>query len=282
MVIGIGIYVIKNKVVQIAVIGSLLMFCLINLVVVKHYYTIKAKSEYREVSAFIEQNNQDNLAVYTSLREMYDYYLDNEKVKTNLVASTLEDHVRVMMADSTQKASFWYADAHVRPYTLTPDAEAYLYKYFTLENNYDGFDAWTRNYVVKTESAQTIDIKKFVPLKPLNGNTVQFNLEIFEYTNSMLKTSGWVYLSDQDSKRSKIKLVIIKDNQALVLPTQSVIRNDVGPYFKSKFDLDNSGFKCEQILTDLPKGAYALGIYVVDKTTHKESLVVTDKTIEIK
>ncbi|MFL9845201.1 glycosyltransferase family 39 protein [Flavobacterium rhizosphaerae] len=279
LIISMGLHSIKNSITKIGILLIISIFTIINLTVIKKYYSLPHKSQYREVSQFIIKNNTNNVPVYTSLKNMYGYYLNDE---TNiLIKNTLEGHIREMMADSTKIAPFWYADAHVRPYALSNDYEAFLNKYFTMDTNFNGFDAWTRYYSLKNEKSQ-LDIKKFYPLKNTNGNDALYNFDSFTFDGSVLTTWGWAFTVNQDATESRISVVLIKDDVAHQVETQSTKRPDVTASRNNEFDLDNSGFEVKQKLTNIIKpGVYTLGIYIKNSAQQTESLIVTDKIITL-
>lgn len=278
IVIAIGIYYIKNSLIKAGVIFSILVMSLTNLFVVKGYYNKVSKSQFREVSTFIKENNKNDDQVYTSLTYWYNYFLGNGKINKPLIESTLEDYVKSMMADSTKIKSFWYADAHNRPFNLDSESQRFLDKYFYLEDNFEGFDAWTRHYKLKTEDAAE-GIAKFNKLESTNGDTVRYSVENFENTGEKIKAVGWAYFPDQEAVGSKINLILIKEDTVYRLPTLQVIRNDVAGFFGLNYNIDNCGFIGEYFIDDLEPGEYKIGIYLINETTKKEGFVITDKIV---
>lgn len=279
LVLAIGIELMKNNLLKIFLISSIFIFSLFNLIIVKKYYQNISKSQYREVSSFIIENNKNNEIVYTSLSYWYQYYLSNEKTKTNLIEKPLENVLMEMMQDSTKIKEFWYADAHVRPFNPSAETKEFLDANFYIENNFDGYDAWTKHFILLKNVSRNIDISKFLPLQINNGVQFNYNIENFETTKDNLKISGWAYFNEQDATDTKIEIVAIKENRAYRLFNEKVARPDVASYFKSDFDLSSSGFKSEINLTDLASGTYQIGIYLKTEKTGKEGLIVTDKTI---
>jgi len=182
------------------------------------------------------------------------------------------------MQDSTKMIEFWYADAHGRPFNPSEQTKEFLDANFYIENNFDGYDAWTKHFILLKNVNRNIDISKFKPLQINNGVQFNYNIENFETTKDYLKISGWAYFNEQDATDTKIEIVAIKENKATKLLTQKNIRPDVTSYFKSNYNLSNSGFTSEIKLSNLELGIYQIGIYVSNKKTGKEGLIVTDKT----
>jgi uncharacterized membrane protein len=281
IVFSIGIYFIKNQLIKTAILSTLVFFIIADLFIVRQYYSGVNKTQYRETAAFIEKNNKDNAIVYSRLKHMYDYYLDNDKVRTALVEKNLDDHINSMVQDSTLRKPFWYADAISSPANISSTTQQYLQKYFTLENNFNGFDAWARYYVLKTKNSGYVDIKKFGILQPANGDKVTLNPEKVEFSNNIIKAEGWGYIDGQGSENTKIQLLLIKDDKAYSLDTEKTYRPDVTAAASKTlgFNFDDCGFKCEQDITSFPAGIYKFAVYFKDATTGKEGLVLTGKEI---
>ena len=184
-----------------------------------------------------------------------------------------------MIANPSSVKPFWYTDAHGRPFQLSENAQQFVNSNFYIDENFDGFDAWTKHFIMLKDVKKDVDISEFGTLKNFNGTSFKFNLEVFENTNDILNASGWAYFDEQDATESKIDLVLIKDGFATKIPSQKVNRPDVTSYFKSSFNLSNSGFTASFNLKDLPSGNYRLGILIVDKKTNKSGLNLTDKII---
>lgn len=282
LAISIALVRIKNIQIRLSFLVLLIFFMVFDLIVVKKYYKTIAKSQYREVSKFIIDNNKNNETVYTSLSYWYGYYLSNEKTKTNLIEKPLDDIVNEMVQDTTKIKEFWYADAHNSPYNPTDQTKKFLDTNFYVENNFDGYDAWTKHYILIKNAKTTIDISKYKNLKKQNGDLFNLNIESFKFQDNIITTSGWAFFGDQTSDQTDIKLILIKDiKNTKILQTQKVIRKDISEYFKSSFDYSNSGFTSSTHLESFQKGYYKLGVYLINKTSKKEGLILTDKFVVI-
>ncbi|KIX20497.1 hypothetical protein SY27_11305 [Flavobacterium sp. 316] len=278
LIISISLDKIKNQQIKISFFFLLLFFMLFNLVVVKKYYNNPSKTQFREASQLIIKNNKTKETVYTSLKYWFDYYL-NEK-DFNLVEKTdLETLINEMKLDSTKVKPFWYIDAHGRPFNLTEESQRFINDNFYIENNFDGLDAWSKHFILLKDVKKDVDISSFGELKDYNGSPFMFNIEVFETTDELIKVSGWAYFDKQSSEKSIIKLVLIKEGKATIIPSQKVSRPDVTSYFESLFDLSYSGFQSNFDIKNLPKGEYKLGILIENKATNKRGLNLTSKSI---
>ena len=279
IVIAIGITKINNKAAQVSLLVTIGVFALFNLFFIKKHYTSIYKSQYREVSKFIIDNNTKKEPVYSSLQQMYEYYLNNDKVKTDLRDSNLDNLLNTMAADTTQIKPFWYADAHVRPFNITDASKEFLNKHFILSDNLEAVDAWTHHYILKTGGYEEFKIDKVAALRGIDGS-LTYNIDEFTQNGSDMVMSGWAFLPGQDANNSHIDIILIQGNRALRMQTGQVVRKDVTAD-KKTFNLDNSGFSFTKVPKDLPAGRYEVGIYVVDKVTGKEALFVSDKFVDV-
>jgi uncharacterized membrane protein len=281
LTISIAVVSIKNSHIRSSILGLLLFFVAFDLIIVTKYYGNYAiKTQYREATQLIIDKNKTNEPIYTSLKYWYDYYLNSNGVKFNVIEKpNLESVINEMMANPGSIKPFWYTDAHGRPYQLSENAQNFVNSNFYIDENFDGLDAWTKHFILLKDVKLDVDLSKFGDLKQYNGTPFQFSVEAYENTGELLTASGWAYFDGQDAKNSKIELVLIKDGKARIIPSEKVNRPDVTTYFKSSFDLSNSGFKATFSLKDLPAGTYKLGVLIEDKSTNKSGLNLTDKII---
>lgn len=278
LIIGIGIAMIKSSVIRTIFSFGLITLMIFNLFVVRGHYRGTSKTQFREASQLIIDKNKTKEPVYTSLKYWYDYYL---KDNFNLIEKpNLETVINEMIANPATIKPFWYTDAHGRPFTLSENAQQFVNSNFYVDESFDGFDAWTKHFILLKDAKKEIDISKFLPVQTYNGDQFGFSIESFENTNGMITASGWAYFDGQDAKDSEITVILIKDNKSTSLPTQKVSRPDVTSYFKSQHDLSNSGFKISINTKDLEKGTYKVAVYIINKKTNKEGLNLSDKFFE--
>lgn len=280
LMVAIGIYYIKSPVVRNTILSFIVVFSLTDVIIVKRFYKSFYKSQFREVSQFIAENNTKNDPVVSSLSWYFPFFLNNEKIKSTIVDKNLDGMVQEMIQDSTKIRSFWYVDAHNHPYAVTPETQQFLDSRFLKDKNTELLDAWANHYILASEASQTVDISKFKNIQQNNGDAFPFSVEKYEYANGRIKASGWAYFANQDAGATSIRLLLLKDGKATPLLTQSIRRADVTSYFKSAENIDNSGFAVDQDLSGIPPGKYQLAVYIVNTKTKKEGLNLTDKIIE--
>ena len=281
LIISFGLYFIENKIVRNLILVLIVVFSITDIVIVKKYYSSISKAQFRESTDFIIKNNLKKEPVVSSLAWYMKFFLKNDKVNFEIIEKTMDEYISEMQIDSTKIKPFWFTDGFGRDYKPSESTLAFINKYFYIDNNFDGFQAWTKHFILLKDMPQKIDISKFGQIKEENGDKILFNFDSYQYSTNTLKFSGWSFLDNQDANDSKIVLVLIRNNQTKILPIQKVERKDVTSFFnKNKFNLDNTGFICEFNTTELPKGTYKLAIYIENKKTKKSGLILTKKIIE--
>ena len=201
-------------------------------------------------------------------------------MKNTIIDGTLDNYVNEMIQDYTKRKSFWYVDAHNRPYKITDETQKYLESNFSIENNVDLYDTWTKHYVKSSGELSKKDISEFNPIKDKNGDGINFAIEKFESDEETINIVGWAYLENVESQNSNLELLFISNGTAYLLPKQKTKRDDVTTYFKSQKDLSNSGFESKTYLKKVPPGKYQLGIIIKNPNENKKGLVITDKIFE--
>lgn len=279
ILLSISISQIKNKIVQITVVLLLFVFSATDTLIVKKYYSVPNKAQFREATTFIKTNSKGKEPVVTSLGWYMPYFFKDEKSEVMIVDKSLEVYLAEMQQDSTKIKPFWYIDGHDRIYSPSEKSLAFLNKYFYIENNFDGFQAWTKHFILLKDVPKTIDLSKFKKIEQVNGDPFKFNLETFQYADNKVSANGWAYFDNQDADKTEINLVLIKDGKASRLQTLKVIRNDIAEYFRSDFNLKNSGFTVNVNIANTESGNYQVALHLLNKETGKEGLVLTDKTI---
>jgi uncharacterized membrane protein len=280
LVLGVGIYLVHNKVVRFLLLSTIVIYTLINLIAVKKYYKYPSKAQFREASEFVITKNNQLEKTYTSQKYWFDYYFNDKTTKIKLEEVEFEILIQQMQQDPSKVKSFWFTDAFLKPYLPSESAQKFIDANFYIESSYDGFQAWTRHFTLLTEAPKAIDISKFKDLQTYNGDSFMLNVETFENSNNTLKIIGWAYFDKQPSEKSEVSVLLIKDGKVQRLISQKVNRPDVTTYFKCDFDASNSGFTVTTDISTLEKGKYQLAIYVLNPDTKKEGLVLTDKFVE--
>lgn len=255
-------------------------FSIRNTVKKRKYYKTKHKTEFREATKYIIKNNTNNNPVVTSLEWYMHYFLQNDTVNLRLIDQPLEEYLKRVKRNELPKQDFWYIDGHVRPYKVSDEIQKYIDTTFYIEHNFEGYDVWTKHFIKLEDKPITLDISKYTRQKQ-NGNKIGHNVDVFKQEGDSLEIKGWAFFLDQDYKFTKTQLFLIKDQVAYRIDTEMVMRQDVAPYFKLKNNLDNCGFVSKQDITGFEQGIYTFGIYLEDKITDKEGVVITDLKVTV-
>lgn len=282
ILIAAGLNYIKNDVVKITLVVTFLLFSYCDVVFVKAFYRGIFKTQYREVCAYVKDKHHNNESIYSSFEYYMSYYLketDNNKVdKLNL-----NELVAMNLSDANTIKPFWYLDVNSAPEVPTEETLKILDSLYVIDDNITMMDCYAKHYHPKATYKPHVEFKKIKkPFTERNGDAANYSVEVFNETTNSIEISGWIYFENQSMVDSKIYLILLKDNEKIVIPSENVNRDDVTTYFKSKFDLSKSGFKTNIIKGNYAVGEYNLAIYVKDSKNNKETLIVTDKKVIIK
>lgn len=162
LVIAISIDMIKNKLAKFTIVLSLISLCLINLVVIKEYYTKVSKTQFREITSEIIIKNEKNDKIVSNWAWLFNYYFKS-KTQKNTIESSLETYVQNMIDGKVDNGSFWYVDANQRPYGISADLENYLSEHFIVKENLEYFDTWAKYYVAKNQNNTFLNLNNFKP-----------------------------------------------------------------------------------------------------------------------
>jgi hypothetical protein len=281
LLIAIGIYYIKNDTVKIMILSIIFIFSITDIIIVKKYYIAPNKTQFREASQFIIDNNSLKEEVVSSLGVYLPYFLNNENQKFTIVDKELNAYINDMNQGISKLKSFWYFDGHSRAYNPSEEAKTYINQHFIVDKNIDLFDCYAKHFIRKEDYKPNVDISNFFPLQEVNGDKINFSVEFFDEKVDKISLTGWAYFDEQGMENAKIDIIAIKDNTTKLFPVESIKRDDVTTYFKSSFNLSNSGFKAEMLKSDFGKGNYQIGILIQDFKTHRKGLVLAKNKFSI-
>ena len=278
IILGIGLYLIKNKIIRYGMILILFIFSISDIFIVKSYYTNPTKTQFREGSNFIIENNNNKTKVVTSLGWYFNFFLKNEKVNYEIVDKPLDAYVEEISHDTANIQAFWYIDAHGRKYNPTQATIDFLEKHFYVEKNLNGHDVWVKKYEL-IKNKPKVDISK-LNLK-IKQSIIQSNVEVFEKKENMFVISGWAYVKGIESKTNRVELFLINDTNQINVQSEQIIRKDITSFFKDdNVNYDMSGFEAKINLSKIPKGDYKLGIYIANVNEKIEEIKVSDLIIK--
>jgi hypothetical protein len=275
-----GIGYIGNSSVKVTIVGVFILFSLSDLILVKEHYKRFSKTQYRHASNFIEENYKKDEKIFSCFGNYFSYFLQESEGYT-ITNGSLNPLVGRIINNEERPESFWYIDIIDNNTGLPSESTTtFLDSLYVIDKSADLHDAVVKHYQSKKSYKPTSDFTKFKPYKDRNGSDISFSFEIFNDLGTTVEISGWAFFNTQSSKHSKISLVLIDDKKDVALITKSIKRDDVTSYFKSEYDLSNSGFEIVINKKDLDPGNYKVAIYLTDSETKKEALVIiADKII---
>lgn len=276
LMVATGLSLIKNKSIQIIVLVAILFLSITDLVFVKQYYSVPNKTQFREATEFVKQNNPKNEKVVSSLGWYLPYFFQNQKVE--IEDKPLDDYVLAMINNQSSIKSFWYFDGHIRPYSPNDQTKQFLEQNFIVDKSVDLYDCYVKHFTVKKDFKITVDLKGLNVNSPFSGDALRFNIESFSSENLKIQVKGWAVFENQDMANTKIQVIALNnENKAFALPTNAIQREDVTSYINSGFNLDQSGFEVSYSFDELPQGQYKLALILEDLKNKKKGMSITDK-----
>lgn len=185
LLVSIAINRIRNKIISALIIFVFSTGLLFQILVKNDYYTAISKTQFREITQYIIDNNTNNEPVYTTLNWHFSHFLANDKITMNLIGKNLQQYVLEMEQDSTKVESFWYVDAHGNPYKLDKPEQIFLDQKFIVEKSKDLFDCWTRHYVLKNKikhPKSSIYLSNLTDQNWIGGVGIKYNMLLIDFS----------------------------------------------------------------------------------------------------
>lgn len=278
LLLAAGALTLRSVLIRNVLICAFVVFSITDIVIVKRFYTAVQKTQFREATAYIKENNKGKSPVVTSLEWYYPYFF-KDIAGQKILAGTLDTYIAGMKTGATPVAAFWYTDAHGRPYKPSEETLAYLNSQFFIDYNFEGFDIYAKHFIPRKEMPNTTDISRFGQLKPINGNAFPYSIENVVTENGVTTLSGWAFFEGQSTDNSIVQVALIKDGKPVFIDTRQVSRPDVTDYFKSSINLSGSGFSAAVNMDGLEPGSYNVALHLSNQKTSKEGLIITDKIV---
>lgn len=189
LVLAIGTELLENKIVKTIVVSYFVVFSVVDLFVVRKYYTAVSKTQFRELTDRIRKSNTKKAKIVTYWAWLFPhFYTDDPEIRVE--NATLDDYVLSMERGSASQVPFWYADANSRPYHVTPQTQSYLDKNFRQVKSLEVFDAWARYYT---------------PINPQQGLPTELKLGMFN-AQSFDPQGNLIFFSDGEISATPIML----------------------------------------------------------------------------
>ena len=147
-----AIELINYKVIKYIILVTFIIFSLNNIIVVRKYYSKVSKTQFREMTRFVVENNKENYPIIDELVSwQHQYYFKAFKFKP-----TMLDGKKVSIVDSILTSTdpkfkvqgFWIVGAHGEQ-PLTTEEKKALDTAFVMTKERKFFDAWAQLYTLK-------------------------------------------------------------------------------------------------------------------------------------
>jgi mannosyltransferase len=174
LMIAISINEIKNAKIRFLTFFCLISFMWINTDIVRKYYDIPYKTQYRESSNFVIENNKNNDDVYTNQIYWFNYYFSLQENKFNFTEKpTLEFLINEIIQDPLKKKTFWFVSATSAPEKLSGASQKYLDDNFTIQKKKDFYYSAAYEYVLGKNLVQNAQQKKVITNEINTKNEIQ-------------------------------------------------------------------------------------------------------------
>lgn len=273
---SLGINSLKNKIIVNVLLTFFVFVSIIDLFVVSKYYSNPKKAQFREVTSFIKDNNQNNDPIISKLNWYLPYFFQETNV--TYIDHDLDSYAQFLKNDTTQIKPFWYFGGHHLEYNLTEDTKQFIEKYFYVRDNYDGFQAWTKHFDLIKNKPQTINLKD-IENQLSNEINMVFNIEKKEIVNQELSVNGWAYLDGIDTDKITTNILLIIDDNlqdAKLMSKETVIRLDVTAANGKNNNYDLAGFWAKLNLAGLQYSSFKIAILIEEKNSDKKKLFISD------
>ena len=276
---------ISNKLLRIGTTVVLISILFIQTVFIKNYYFTKTKTQYTELTDVLKLKHTNEEKVYTNLSIWLNYLFLNSPHTIELTQKQSFDLlVDEMKMDSTLIKPFWFINADVGPFVVSSETQEFLNKNFYEDYNFTGVNSWGKHFVLikdKSNNIGNVDVFQGAD-KKYNGDEFPFSLETYNDVNdSKTLLKGWAYFPNIEASNTIIEVVLLNENGMIrKIPTKQILRKDVTTYFKSKINIDNSGFEAEINKNELPNGNYRVAIFIHNIKETKQGLNFTDFTFK--
>ncbi|MGV0947307.1 DUF6311 domain-containing protein [Empedobacter falsenii] len=128
------------------------------------------------------------------------------------------------------------------------------------------------NILHSSDIQQTISIGTNEILLPIltknvsNNTTVKASIDTIEKDKdkeNSFKINGWSAIENRDNEKTKVEIILKKDNQLYAIKTYKSSRPDLKEAFPNEKNIQFAGFKTEFSIAKLPKGKYAVGLRTI-------------------
>jgi hypothetical protein len=152
IILAYAIELINYKFIKFVILFAFIIFSLNNILVVKKYYSIVSKTQFREMTQFVVENNKENYPIINELVSWHhQYYFKNFKFKPTMLEGkkvSILDSILNSADPKYQVKGFWIVGAHGEQ-PLTPEQKKGLDTAYIMTMEHAFYDAWAELYTLK-------------------------------------------------------------------------------------------------------------------------------------
>lgn len=150
--IAYGIQLINFKLVRTIILSLFIIFSLINIIIAREYYSSVSKTQFREMTRFVVENNKENYPIIDELVSwQHQYYFKALNFKPTMLEGKKLNIVDSILAGKNPKYAvkgFWIVGAHGEQ-PLTADQRKGLDSAYIMTMEEKFYDAWAQQYISK-------------------------------------------------------------------------------------------------------------------------------------
>ncbi|UTW63407.1 glycosyltransferase family 39 protein [bacterium SCSIO 12741] len=110
--LGYGVIALKQRVIQAVLVILVVMFSFSDLLLVKHYYTAPSKTQFREMNAYLAENNEENYPMINERTEFQNqYFMKLYNIQSEVLSGGKVDQINRIL-ESSELKGFWVFRAH--------------------------------------------------------------------------------------------------------------------------------------------------------------------------
>jgi hypothetical protein len=167
---AIGVAEIKSKVIQITLIVLFVCFSIVDLFVIKKYYTTHTKPQYSENAYFVLQNLKPSEPIITNFCWHYQYFFNPINATSQIQCGNLNKYIGVLQKETSLPSSFWYLGEHEKKFNLTADNDLFLSNNYLIDSRIELFEVNASHFVLKNKTQISLDFNRFTPIKQTENN----------------------------------------------------------------------------------------------------------------
>lgn len=153
--IAYGLLLIKNSAARIITVIVFVLLSVVDIGMVKAYYTRVSKSQFREMVGYVCANNPDNLPIIDEVSYIQQqYYFKKNGAAPNIIPGSKNDLVDSILTPGTSlynTKAFWIIGGH-HDNQLSDDKRHLLETNYVRVSNAEYYDAWAELYLSKSDT----------------------------------------------------------------------------------------------------------------------------------